>query len=228
MCIFAEILIAVTKKAIIAGASGLIGSTLLDVLLQQPEYDAVLILVRKELAISHEKLTQLVVNFDKLELYAKAITGHAVFCCLGSTRKKTPDLETYRKIDHDYPLQLANIALKNGVEQYHLVSAIGANASSSNFYTKMKGETENDIKQVGLHSLDIYQPSILTGDRKERRVAERIFIGLMRIINPLLIGGLKKYRSIPAATVAMAMYKQSLQNRGGVFTHPSDQIKQLA
>jgi uncharacterized protein YbjT (DUF2867 family) len=216
------------KKAIIAGASGLIGSLLLDIILQRPEYDEVLILVRKELPQQHKKLKQLVIDFEKLDELAGSLTGDALFCCLGSTRKKTPDLTVYRKIDHDYPLHLAEIALKNKIGQYHLISAIGANPSSSNYYSKMKGETEADIKKLALHCLHIYQPSFLTGDRKEKRPGERFFIGLAKIINPLLLGGLKKYRSIPAATVAMAMYKESLINEAGIFIHPSDKIKQLS
>jgi uncharacterized protein YbjT (DUF2867 family) len=215
-------------KAIIAGASGLIGSNLLNILLQHPDYDDVLILVREPLPIVHKKLTQLKIDFDQLNNYSKSISGHALFCCLGSTRKKTPDLTVYRKIDHDYPLQLAQIAHQNGIEQYHLVSAIGANASGANFYTKMKGETEDDIKKAGIPAVHIYQPSILTGDRKEKRLMERVFISIMKIINPLLIGGLKKYRSIAAATVAMAMFKQSLTNEEGIFVYPSDKIKQLS
>ncbi|HAL83194.1 MAG TPA: nucleoside-diphosphate sugar epimerase [Mucilaginibacter sp.] len=214
-------------KAIIAGASGLTGGILLDILLQQPDYDEVLLLLRKELPIRHQKLTQLVIDFDRLGDYEGQINGHAVFCCLGSTRKKTPDLSVYRKIDHDYPLQLAQIAAKNGIDQYHLVSALGANAASSNFYTKMKGETEEDIKKVGLKCLHIYRPSFLSGNRSEKRPLERFFSFIIKFIDPLLIGGLKKYRSIPAATVARAMYKQSLKNEEGVFIHSSDNIKQL-
>src|ERR1700752_1769526 len=115
------------NKAVIAGASGLIGSHLLYILLQSDYYDEVLALVRKELPVSNKKLVQLVVDFDKLDEYKASITGHAVFCCLGSTKKKTPNLAAYRKIDHDYPLKLAQIAKENGVRHYHLVSAIGAN-----------------------------------------------------------------------------------------------------
>jgi uncharacterized protein YbjT (DUF2867 family) len=216
------------KKAIIAGASGLIGGLLLNILLQQPEYDEVVVLVRKELSLRHVKLRQLIVDYEHLENYAKLLTGDAIFCCLGSTRKKTPDLNAYRKIDHGYPVQLAQIARKNKISQYHLVSAIGANAASSNFYTKMKGETEEDIKKVGLHCLHIYEPSFLTGDRKEKRVLERVFSSIMKLADPLLMGRLKKYRSIPAATVAMAMYKQSIKNEAGIFIHPSDKIKELS
>jgi uncharacterized protein YbjT (DUF2867 family) len=216
------------KKVIIAGASGLIGSKLLNILLLKPDYDEILVLVRKELAVKHNKLIQLIVDYDELDRYKKAITGHALFCCLGSTRKKTPDLTEYRKIDHDYPLKLAELAKENGIAQYHLVSAIGANAKSSNFYSKMKGETENDIKHIGLRCLHIYRPSLLTGNREESRVGERIAIWLMQVINPFLVGNLKKYGSIPAAIVALAMFKESTQNSDGTFIHPSDKIRILA
>jgi uncharacterized protein YbjT (DUF2867 family) len=216
-------------KAIIAGASGLIGGLLLDILLQSPAYQHVVILVRKELPVQHKKLKQLVVDFEAPGSYAAEITGHAIFSCLGSTRKKTPDPAVYRKIDHDYPLQLAQMGVKNGVNQYHLVSALGANPASSTFYLKTKGETEEAIKKAGVACFHIYQPSLLTGDRKENgRTEEGIATVIMKIINPLLIGSLKKYRSIAAETVAMAMYKQSLNHQEGLFIHPSDQIKELA
>jgi uncharacterized protein YbjT (DUF2867 family) len=215
-------------KAVVAGASGLIGSSLLDILLNAPEYDEVLILVRKELPLNHKKLVQLVIDFDHLDNHAASITGHAIFCCLGSTKKKTPDLAIYRKIDYEYPLELAKLAKKNGVKQYHLISALGADAASSNFYTKMKGEIEDAIGKVGLNCLQIYEPSILTGDRKESRPMERFAIGVMKLIDPLLIGSLKKYRSIPAKTVAKALFNQSLKNEEGIFVHPSDKIKLLA
>jgi uncharacterized protein YbjT (DUF2867 family) len=228
MRIFAEIHLLLKNKAVLAGASGLIGSNLLQILLHRDYYDEVVILVRQLLPVKHIKLTQIEVDFDHLDKHAGSITGHAIFCCLGSTQKKTPDLAVYRKIDHDYPLSLAQIALKNGVDQYHLVSALGADASASNFYTKMKGETETDIKDTGLPCLHIYRPALLTGHRNEYRPAERIFGAIMKVIDPLLIGGLKKYRSIPAATVASAMYNQSMNSESGVFMHPSDEIKKLS
>lgn len=229
MRIFAQILSRlITKKAIIVGASGLIGSKLLDVLLSQPDYAEVLIIGRKKTKIKNTKIIQLVVEFEHLDHYAPSITGDVIFCCLGTTKRVTPDLNEYRKIDHDYPLQLAEIAFKNGISQYHLVSAIGANSTSSNFYTKMKGDTEDDIKAVGLKSLHIYEPSVLVGTRKKTRPLERIAIMVMTIISPLLLGRLKKYRAIRALDVAKAMYKQSLKNKPGVFTYTSDIIKQKA
>jgi uncharacterized protein YbjT (DUF2867 family) len=228
MRIFAKNNRSMANKAIIAGSSGLIGSKLLDILLQEDFYDEVLILVRKKLPVKHHKLTQLVVDFDQLDTYADQLTGHAIFSCLGSTNSKTPDKAVYRKIDHDYPLQLAQLAHKNGVKQYHLVSSIGANATSSTFYIKTKGEIEADLQQVGFPALYIYQPSFLTGDRQEKRIAEKLIAPLAKIIDPLLFGGLKKYRSIPAATVAAAMYKQSIKNDTGLFIYESDKIKQLS
>jgi uncharacterized protein YbjT (DUF2867 family) len=216
------------NKAVIAGASGLVGSELLSILLQSTQYDEVLILVRKELPVQHKKLVQLIVDFDNLDQHQQVINGHVIFCCLGSTKSKTPNLLIYRKIDHDYPVKLAQIAVKNNMPHFHLVSAIGANSKSGNFYTKMKGETENDVQAAGIRSLHIYQPSLLTGNRKEHRLAERIATSIMKVIDPLLIGGLQKYRSIAAATVAIAMFKQSLNQEEGVFVHPSDHIKQLA
>ena len=133
----------------------------------------------------------------------------------------------YRKIDHDYPLKLAQLAKQNGVEQYHLVSAIGANRRSANVYTRMKGETEADVEKIGMKCLHIYQPSFLVGVRNESRPRERFFVGLMKLIDPLLTGALKKYRSISAGTVARAMFNESIKEQEGVFVHASDKIKLL-
>jgi uncharacterized protein YbjT (DUF2867 family) len=216
------------KKAVLAGASGLIGSHLLQILLEQAYYDEVVILVRKTLPLQHHKLKQLVVDFDQLQSYAKELKGDVVFSCLGSTKKKTPDLALYRKIDHDYPLLMAQIAKQNGVEQYHLVSSIGANKNSSMFYPKLKGETEADITTVGIPALHIYRPSFLAGDRGEKRPMEIFWVAVMKLLTPLFIGGWKKYRAINGATVAMTMYKQSLKNTTGVFVYESDKIEQIS
>jgi uncharacterized protein YbjT (DUF2867 family) len=211
-------------KAIIAGASGLIGSNLLNILLQQPEYSEVLVLVRKELPIQHKKLVQLVINFDELDKHAAAITGHALFSCLGTTNSQTPDKTLYRKIDHNYPLQLAQLAKQNGVNQFHLVTAIGADKNSSMFYTRLKGELEEDVQKLGLKTLHIYQPSMLIGDRERNRFLEKVIGGIFKVIDPLLIGGLKKYRSVTGITVAYAMFKKSLESATGTFIYTSDKI----
>jgi nucleoside-diphosphate-sugar epimerase len=212
-------------KAVVVGASGLIGRKLLNILWHWPEYDEIVSIGRKKINIKNKKLTQLIVDFDHLDSYADQINGHALFCCLGTTKAKTPNPHEYYVIDHDYPVKLAEIAHKNKVGRYHLVSSIGANAGSSSFYLKTKGETENDIKSLGLHCLHIYQPSVLTGHRNDRGLLEQFTIKFMWLVNPLLIGPLRKYQSVPAYKVAMAMFKQSLKNKDGVFIHASDQIK---
>ncbi len=216
-------------KAVIIGASGLIGRSLVDYLLVSKDYTEVTSLARKKLPVHSSKLKQIIIDFDKLEDYADEINGRAIFCCIGSTRRETPDLEDYYKIDHDYPVKMAEIGIKNGVKQYHLVSSIGADAGSSNFYLKMKGETENDIKAFPFKSAHIYQPSVLVGPRTDSTKVERLIIKLMVVFNVFLWGGLKKYRSIEAKVVARAMYKRSLKkNMEGVFVYPSDEIKKLA
>jgi len=215
-------------KAVLAGATGLIGSELLNILLHSPAYDQVTVVTRSSTGIVHPKLTEVIVDFDELDKYSNEITGHAVFCCLGTTRNKTPDMSIYKKIDHDYPVKLSELAAKNGVEQYHLVSAIGANSKASNFYTRFKGETEEDVKQSGVKGIFIYQPSLIIGDRKEHRPMEKAFKIISRIIDPLLIGSLKKYRSIQAKVIAQAMFNQSIKNNEGIFVYPSDKIKELA
>jgi uncharacterized protein YbjT (DUF2867 family) len=217
-----------TKKAIIVGASGLIGSNLLDILLAQPDYHEVLIIARKKSKNKNTKITQLVIDFDELEKHADEITGDVLFCCLGTTRKATPDLTEYRKIDHDYPVKLAEIAVTNNIEQFHYISAIGANSGSSNFYTKIKGDAEGALKKVGLKSLQIYEPSLLIGNRKKRRFAESMAVVVMKIVNPILVGKLRKYRAIEAIDVAKAMYKQSLKHKIGVYTYTTDKIQKRA
>lgn len=215
-------------KAIVAGASGLVGNELLHILLESSAYEEVLVLVRKELPVNHKKLVQLVIDFNQLENYQSAIRGYAVFCCLGTTRKKTPDLKVYHQIDVEYPIKLAQLAAGNQIQQYHLLSSMGADTNSWAFYTRMKGEVEQGVEQSGMKCVHIYRPSLLVGQRKEPRVAERIITAIMKVLDPILWGSLKKYRSIAAHTVAMAMYKQSLQKQEGVFVHLSDHIKQLA
>lgn len=214
-------------EAVIAGATGLIGNSLLNQLLNHPRYTKITAIVRKEIPLQHPKLTQLLVDFDQLENHQEHIKGDVVFCALGTTKSKTPDQEQYRKIDYQYPLDIAFIAQQNGASQYHLVSSIGANEHSSVFYTKLKGEVERDLKTIPFKAIHIYRPSLLDGDRKEQRSAEGIMISVMKVLNPLLIGRLKKYRSIKIEKVASAMLKQSLKPLNGIFTYDSDEIVNL-
>jgi uncharacterized protein YbjT (DUF2867 family) len=200
------------KKALVIGATGLIGRSLVFELLKNPLYTQVTVLARRDLVIKHEKLNQILLNFDDLIQYEEAMAVEDVFCCLGSTKSKTPDLNAYKKIDFEYPLQVAQMAKKKGATQFLLISSMGANLNSSIFYSKMKAETELAIEQVNFDSFIILRPSLLLGFRNESRPLETISQYLMRVLNPLFLGPLKLYKAIPGITVAKAMI--SLANKG--------------
>ncbi len=216
------------KGVLVAGASGLIGSELIKLLLVNQNIIEILAFVRKPLTISHPKLTPLIITFDELEKVSNEFYGDSLYCCLGSTLKKTPDLSDYRKVDHDYPVKLAELSQQHNINQFHLITALGANSHSKQFYLKLKGDTEEAIKTRFSKSLHIYQPALLTGNRLENRRFEKTFILLMKIVNPLLVGALRKYRSIKATTVAQAMINQTLKNLEGVHIYPSNIIQNLA
>lgn len=216
------------KTVIVAGASGLIGSELIQLLLVDKNIANVIALIRKPLPLTNPKLSQVIVDFDKLNLQQSIIKGSAVYCCLGTTKSKTPDKNEYRKVDYNYPLELAEIASGNNVEQFHLISALGADASSHIFYNKLKGELEEHIKTLQFKSVHIYQPSLLVGARTENRPLEKVAVSIMKVLNPLLTGALKKYRSIAASTVAKAMINQTFKDLEGLHIYPSDEIQKGA
>lgn len=216
------------NKVILVGASGLIGSHLLQALIKSDEVSEIMLLLRKPLDIADDKVQQLIINFDDLNSYTSEIQGDIIFSCLGTTKALSPNAEVYRKIDLEYPLKLAEIGIKNSVSSFHIISSLGANGKSSNSYLRLKGELEERLKKLPFQSLHIYQPSFLTGTRKDFRFGEKMAIKLFTIIDPLLIGPFRKYRSIKAETVAEVMLKQSLKQVKGVFTYPSIKIQELA
>ena len=217
------------KKALILGATGLVGRSLLQRLLNADQYDSVLALVRREIPIIHDKLTQQIVNFDRLPEYRKLFAVEDVFCCLGTTMAKAKTKEAFRSVDYGYPLLAARLAHEMGARQYMLVSALGANPRSSIFYNRVKGELEREISKVGLQTVHIFRPSLLLGQRTEQRAAEAFFqkgAGLLRIV---MRGPLAKYLPIPAETVARAMVLMALRNETGIHIHESyEMLKDLS
>ncbi|MFQ6603351.1 NAD(P)H-binding protein [Flavobacterium sp. C3NV] len=200
------------KKAIVYGASGLVGSYILETLLNNANYEQVIIVVRAALNIQHTKLKTIIGDYNSLTEVVKGIPVDEVFIALGTTQKKTPDKKLYYQIDHDYPVLAAKLAKENGAKAVFLVSAIGANAKSSIFYTKMKGETEQDIIiNLNLDHTHIFRPSMILGDRKESRPLEKVFIGIFKLINPLFMGRMNKYKGIEAANIAKAMVNSANQ-----------------
>lgn len=201
------------KTAIVIGGSGLIGNLLVQALLQDESYSSVRALVRKPLAIQHPKLTNLVLRFDDENALQIALTGDVVFCCVGTTIKKAGSQAAFRAVDRELPLKCAAVAHKNGVADFQLVSAVGAKASSSNFYLRTKGETENGLREIGFESLYFLRPSFLIGDRSEVRIGEQfaaLIAPVMRFLLP------KKYRPVKAATVARKMIELDKKPQPGV------------
>ena len=216
-----------SKTAILIGATGLIGSFVLHLLLAEERYSKVKIFVRKKMNVTHSKLEQHVIDFDKPETYEELVKGDDLFCCLGTTMRTAGSKDAFYKVDFTYPVEFGKIAVKNGVKQYLLISSIGANARSSN-YLKVKGEVEEALEKLNFDSLIILRPSMLLGPRKEFRFGEMIGKLIMTVFFFLFIGTLKKYRGIKAENVAKAMVSIAGRNMKSVHVFESDAIQREA
>ncbi|ELR73121.1 Oxidoreductase [Fulvivirga imtechensis AK7] len=213
------------KTALIAGATGLVGGKLLELLLQDPYYEEVIVLTRKPMEGKSAKLKSLTVDFERLEEYAPRMTADDIFCCLGSTMKKAGSKEKFRKVDYDYPLLIAHLAKRNNAKQYLLISALGADKGSSIFYNRVKGEAEEAIDTVGYSSYHIFRPALLMGQREESRPGESAAQVFFKIFGFLFIGPLKKYKAIDAIKVARAMHTIAKENRPGRHIHESKALQ---
>ena len=199
---------------LLIGATGMVGSETLRQLLDNPAVRTVRIIVRRETHINHEKLRELVTPFENLQAYHAFIQCDVLIHCLGSTMKKAGGREAFYKIDHDFPLEVARVAKANGCRKMILLSAIGADAGSAFFYNRVKGELENDCKALGFENLYILQPSMLTGNRKERRLGERIAIALSHLSDKLLKGQSMKYHSASDVLLARTINRLIVQKSG--------------
>ena len=193
------------KKAILFGASGFIGSHLLQELLNNNDYEQVTIVVRKKQNSTHPKLKTLIGDIHTLPQLKESIIGDEIFIALGTTKKHTPNEKEYYQIDHDYPVLAAKTAKENGAKSVFVVTAVGANSNSSIFYTKTKGEVERDIIGLDFVHTHIFEPSMIVGNRKEYRPGEKTIIKIFKVINPLLVGKLNKYKGIDGRDIAKAM-----------------------
>lgn len=216
------------RTALLLGASGLIGGHCMEQLLADPEYTQVTVLVRQPLPQSHARLTQRVVNFDRLHEAADAFRVTDVFCCLGTTIKTAGSQEAFRRVDFTYPTESARLAWQQGATQFLLVSSLGADAKSRVFYSRTKGEVERAIAASELTSVQIFRPSLLLGQRTEIRTGERFAEKVGRALSVFLLGPLRKYRPIEAQAVATAMIAIAKQQQPGLHIYESDRIAQIA
>ena len=213
--------------ATIVGATGLIGSYLLKELLNDNSFDTIRILIRRPIDISHSKLEKKPVDFNDSDSLLVALNNSdVIFCSIGTTQKKVKgDKDAYRKIDFDIPVRLARFCKMTGCEKFILVSSIGANNGSNNFYLKLKGEVEEAVKGIGLKSLHIMRPSFLLGQRKEFRIGELIGKPMMKLFAFAIPA---KYRAIHAKDVAKAMTAIAKRNEEGIFVYEYNELRELA
>ena len=200
------------------GGTGLVGSQLLGQLLEDGRFGKVINFGRKKTGRSHPKLEDQVVDFDAPESWSSLVKGDVAFSALGTTRKQAGSLEAQKKVDFDYQLAFARSAANNGVPTYVLVSSSSADPRSRIFYTRIKGELDRDVQQLGFERVRILRPSLLGGDRPQARAGERIGSAVLGAINALGIA--RKYREIPAEVVAKAMINAALdpEKRTRIYT----------
>jgi uncharacterized protein YbjT (DUF2867 family) len=195
------------KTAVVFGATGLVGSELVRELESDERYSTVKVLVRREVEFDGEKSEVLKVNVSDVNSYAKDIKGDELFICLGTTIKKAGSVRAMEAADRDLPAAIANAAKNNGVEAVAVVSSIGADPGSRNYYLRIKGEMEERIAGAGFERAVIVRPSILFGKRKEYRFGEAVGKMIMKTFRFMLVGRLRKYRGIEARDVARAMIR---------------------
>ncbi len=215
------------KTAIILGATGLTGGYLLNILLKDPAYNKVILFSRSSAGFQHDKLEEHLIDLLELEKYKETFVADEVFCCIGTTKSKTPDNETYKKIDLGIPVTAAKLCRQNNIEKFLVISALGADANSSVFYNKVKGEMQHQVLEQGISKTYIFQPSLIAGDREEKRFFENLAIKSFKVLNKLMIGSLKKYRSIHPETIAKAMHKCAKNGYPKILIE-SDEIQEIA
>ena len=215
------------KTAIILGATGLTGSTLLQKLLKDDRYSKIKLFSRSPIGVKNDKIEEHLVDLFELEKYESEFTADEVFCCIGTTQAKTPDDDTYHRIDYGIPVEAARLAKKNNIGTFIVISALGADVESKFFYNRTKGEMERDVIAQNVPHTYIFQPSLIGGKREEKRPFEAAWKKVMTVGNHLLVGPLKKYRSIHPDTIADAMIYVA-NNKYAAVRIESGEIREIA
>lgn len=215
------------RSALVVGATGLVGSSLVKLLCESEEYAAVNVISRRPLDFTHPNLVVKLCEFDQIA--DKDIEfAHEVFCCLGTTMKKAGSKQQFEKVDFEYPLTIAAIAKNRGVGHFIVISAMGANEKALAYYSQVKGKLEAELIKMDFPRLSIVRPSLITGDRQEFRLGETIGDKVLKVLNPILIGPLKKLHSIPATQIALAMKVIALHGKEQkVAIYLSDELLEM-
>lgn len=216
------------RRAVIFGASGLVGKELLRLLLAEETYTEVISFGRSKLAIQHPRLDTRAVDFLLLDECRDSLQDADVFCCLGTTMKKAGSRDAFRQVDYDYPLEIARMCKEAGARQFLIITALGSDSRSTFFYNRVKGELEEALLKLQLPSSHVFRPSLLLGNRQEYRRGEKLGAWLSRFLSPLWIGPLRPYRPIAASDVAKAMLWVALEKQPDHHVHVSKELTRLA
>ncbi|MBV8405684.1 MAG: oxidoreductase [Gammaproteobacteria bacterium] len=214
--------------ALLAGASGLTGGFTLDALLEAPDVTRVIAVTRRSLGREHSRLANRIVQFERLEAQLKGTSCDTALCCLGTTLRRAGSEQRFRAVDVDCVLTFARAAKAASARRFVVISSVGADPRSRNFYLRTKGDMEEELEGVGFESLDILQPSMLLALRAEMRPLELLGSALMPLLAPLLRGKYAPYRAIRARTVAAAMLGATRSGRRGVQRYTYEGIEALA
>ncbi|MER2192293.1 MAG: oxidoreductase [Solibacillus sp.] len=215
------------RSALVVGATGLVGSALVKQLCESDEYAAVNVIARRALDFTDPKLVVKVRDFEQIG-ESDIEFAHEVFCCLGTTIKKAGSREQFEKVDVEYPLSIAALAKNRGIGHFIVISAMGANEKSFTYYNRVKGKLESELTAMDFPQLSIVRPSLLTGERDEFRLGENVGAKAMSVLNPLMVGPGKKFRSIEAQQVACAMMVIALHGKKQkVAVYSSDELSTM-
>lgn len=213
--------------AVVAGATGLVGRYLLEVLLEDSFYDQVVALVRRPLERFERKLEQRMVDYENPRASDLAGATH-LFCCVGTTMKKAGSRNAFRRVDYDYPLMFARLGQEAGARRLMHISSVGADPAAGSFYLKVKGELERDLEAIDFEATHIFRPAVLLGKRDEDRPGEAWAARLSLAFEWLMVGGLSKYRPMPAGVLAASMAAAGERGESGRHVHHYEQIVRLA
>ena len=209
------------KTALVFGSTGLVGGNLLRLLIKDEKYKKIRVFVRSSTSKIDPKIEVVQTDFTKLENIKSEIKGDDCFFCIGTTRKKTPNKQDYINTEYNLPLSIGKICSDNNVQNFTYISSLGANPKTSNLYLKNKGMAEEELRKLNFKKFIVIRPSFLIGKRKEERFGEKIGIFAMKCISPILVGDLKKYKSINAEIVAKSMINISNSEiQSGAFEPP--------
>ena len=197
------------KTALVFGSTGLVGGHLLDQLIKNENYNKIKLFVRSEIIINDLKVEIVKTDFNNMEKHKEEMTGDDCYFCIGTTKQNSPDKDEYRRVELDLPKQIAQITKSNSVNSFVFVSSGYADPNSSGDYLKFKGLVEEELKRLSFNKLGIMRPSFLIGDRKEKRLGEKLGIFVFKLLSPLFLGPLKKMKPIHSKKVAKAMIKIS-------------------